>query len=196
MNRTASLLAVSLALLSSACGPASAPLAPGKQSTSQALFHALRPASAEPTDTSGQGGAGAASSVKGRVGGAAKVAFEVSVTSGNVAVRRSITYVDFTEDGKTFYNGTLAVDVLVKTSATSAVVKYAAKGKVTLSGAVNDFLEADVAIEVDSTSLSSTSGSASVKLAGKVTTSTGAYQYGDEAFAFDVAAGLPTQSAP
>jgi hypothetical protein len=199
MNRaTASLLFSSLAVLSTACGPAGAPLGNGKTGAAQALFHAMRPATTEPSAAGGSG-AGidviSTSEVKGRSGGTATVTFNVSVdqTGGStVTVKRSIKYADFSDDGKTRYHGTLAVDLLVQATTGSAVVKYSTKGRVDLTGEVADFIDADTSLEVNTTDLSSSAGNASVKLNGAVITSGGTYNYANEAINFDVAAGLPT----
>ena len=205
MNRaSASVLVAGLALVSFACGPAGAPLGQGKQGAAQALFHAMRPASAEPgaAGSSGQGiDVFSSSTVKGRAGGLATVNFDISVdqtTGTNVSVKRTIKYADFSDDGKTRYNGSLAVDLLVQTTSTSALVKYSIKGRIDLSGEVGDFLDADTQLEVNATQLSASDGTASVKMNGSVTTSAGVYQYSNEAFDFDVTAGLPAQagSAP
>ncbi|MHB8878957.1 MAG: hypothetical protein ACYC8T_35090 [Myxococcaceae bacterium] len=186
-----------------ACGPSGAPLGGGKKGAAQALFHALRPASAEPgaAGSSGQGiDVTSQSEVKGRAGGTATVVFDVSVAqsgaAGGVTVRRNIKFVDFSDDGKTRYNGSLVVDLVVQSTGTSALVKYAAKGRVDLSGEVSDFLDADVTLEVSTSALSASSGTAGVKLAGTVTTGAGAHAYSNEAFEFDVAEGLPAQPLP
>jgi hypothetical protein len=205
MNRIAALTVVtSLAGLLTACGQG-APLGDGKRGAAQAAFTAMRPANdrssswnpltaaEQPLDVS------LATTVKGRSSGSARVALEVSTDSidaaTHVGVAKNIEYSDFSDDGKTRYNGSLKVALLVNTSSsggsTSATVKYKAKGHIVLSGEVDDTLDIDTTIDLAATAYESSSGSASVKLNGAIVTRSGRYDYRDESLAVDVSGHLP-----
>jgi hypothetical protein len=197
MNRSvAVVLVTSLATLLSACGMG-APLGDGKAGAAKAAYTALRPANDSSSGSSwGQPiDVGLSTEVKGKDGGKAFVRLDVSTDSidaaANVQVRKNIEFQDFSDDGKTRYNGSLKADLLVSTDGTSATVKYAVKGRITLSGAVDDVLDIDTTIDVAASDYQSGTGSASVKLKGTIGTRSGLYNFNDESLSIDVAGDLP-----
>lgn len=198
MNRPfTAAVTLTLAALSSACGTG-APLGGSKAGAAQALYQAMRPAS----ESGGYGGFGspienvsAQVTVKGKASGTATVKADVVVDqsggSSQVAVRSTITYADYSNDGKTRYNGTLTLDLKVSSTGSSAEVKYVAKGTLTLSGEIDDNLDIDTSIEVSASALSASSGSASVRISGSISTRSGRYDYAAEAFDIAVTDELP-----
>jgi hypothetical protein len=203
MNRSAAVVLVtSCAVLLSACGMG-APLGDGKAGAAKAAYTALRPAndsssgsSWDPLSAAGQPiDVGLSTEVKGKEGGKAIVRLDVSTDSldaaTNVKVGKNIEFQDFSDDGKTRYNGTLRADLLVSTDGTSATVKYAVKGRITLSGVVDDVLDIDTTIDVATTDFQNGTGSASVKLKGTIGTRSGLYHFNDESLQIDVAGDLP-----
>jgi hypothetical protein len=203
MNRSAAvLLLTSLAMLVSACGTG-APLGDGKRGAAKAAFTAMRPASESDTGSSfnpltaaGQPiDVSVATNVKGKQSGNASVKLDVSTDSidnpSNVGVIKNIEFADFSDDGKTRYNGALRAELLVTTDGSSATVKYALKGRLTLSGEVDDVLDIDTTLDVAASAYDSASPSASVKLNGMIVTRSGRYDYANEAISIDVTGDLP-----
>ena len=207
MNRlTAAVVFTSLAGLLTACGQG-APLGDGKRGAAKAAYTAMRPAadsdsgsSWNPLSAAGQPvDVSLSTTVSGKSSGTATVALDVSTSSSgsatDVGLRKNITYNEFSDDGKTRYNGSLKVELLVATDSNSASVKLKAQGRVTLSGEVEDVLDIDTVIEVAATSYDSGAASASVRLNGHITTRSGRYDYVNESVAIDTRSDLPADNA-
>lgn len=77
--------------------------------------------------------------------------------------------------GVAIYNGSLVLTQSVSGSAAGGTIEQHFSGRVTIGGAFDDFLEADVSQSVSGSTLESASGS--VKLVGKLTNSSGSYTY-------------------
>jgi hypothetical protein len=207
MNRTAAVtLLTSLSMLVCACGQGS-PLGDGKRGAAKAAYTALRPANEADTGTSWNPLTAASqpidvsltTEVKGKAQGKATVSLEVSTSSidnpSNVGVRRNIAFADFSDDGKTRYNGSLKAELLVTTDGSSASVKYAVKGRITLSGEVDDVLDIDTTLDVAAAAYDASAVDASVKLNGTIVTRSGRYDYANEAFSIDVLGDLPADTS-
>jgi hypothetical protein len=203
MNRSvAALVVTSIAMLTSACGMG-APLGDGKRGAAQAALTAMRPAqesdsgsSFNPLTAAGQPlNVGVATTVSGKKGGSAKVSLDVTTDSidnpQNVGVKKSVDYADFSDDGKTKYNGSLGFTLLVATDGSSTSVKYAIKGRIVLSGEIDDTLDIDTTLDVAASVYDSNATSASVKLNGTISTRSGKYDFQNEALSIDVNADLP-----
>lgn len=183
--KAAMTMAAALAL--AACGGPGVKLGGGKTGAAQALQAASAPTksgvdkSASPIDVSGS----VTSSCP--HGGSARLEnFNVSVngnpTGGVVAQTFTVTYVKCglakSEAGIALYDGSYQVSQRVEGTAAGATVEQTFKGRVTLSGAFDDFLEADVKQRVAASALGA--GTVSVKLEGTLTTSTGSYTYAED----------------
>ena len=103
-------------------------------------------------------------------------------TGGLVSQSFTLTYVNCglanSEAGVAVSNGSFDVAQRIETSAGGATVEQSFKGRVTLSGAFDDFLEADVTQRVAASGLGA--GTVSVKLTGSLKTSSGAYSYAED----------------
>lgn len=184
-TRTMMAMAVA-AVAMSACGGA-AKVGGGKQGAAQAL-HAM----SGPTKASANRAATPVDltdlSVSCAKGGTAKLsnfAATVDTSGGGVKVVQSFTMelaacgLATSEAGDALYTGSVNVAQSVITDAAGVHVDQSFKGKVTLSGAFDDFLDTDVSEKVDVAQLGA-SGNVSVVLKGSLTTSSGSYAY-DEA---------------
>jgi hypothetical protein len=104
-----------------------------------------------------------------------------NATGGTVSQSFTLTYANCglskTEAGVAIYNGSFQVAQRIEGTSTGGTVEQTFKGKVTLSGAFDDFLEADIKQRV---AASSVGGTASVKLEGSLTNSSGAYSYAED----------------
>jgi len=112
--------------------------------------------------------------------GAFTQSIEPTATGGVVSQKFTVTYVNCglaeSAAGVAIYNGSFSVSQRVSGSNTGGSVSQQFSGRVTIGGAFDDFLEADVSQEVSgSSALESATGS--VKLVGKLTNSSGTYSY-------------------
>lgn len=121
-------------------------------------------------------------SVNGNAGGSV-VAQTFTLTYANCGLAKS-------EAGVAVYNGAFDVSQRIEGSANGATVEQTFKGRVTLSGAFDDFLEADVKQRVAASALGA--GSVSVRLEGSLKTSGGAYSYAEE---LNLSGDLPVEVA-
>lgn len=101
---------------------------------------------------------------------------------GVVAQKFTLTYVNCglakSEAGVAIYNGSFEVAQRIEGSASGGTVEQTFKGRVTLSGAFDDFLEADVKQRIAASAIGT--GVASVKLEGSLKNSGGAYTYAED----------------
>ena len=124
--------------------------------------------------------------------------FALSVTGneagGVVAQKFTLTYVNCglakSEAGVAIYNGSFEVAQRIEGTASGGTVEQTFKGRVTLSGAFDDFLEADVKQRIAASSLGQ--GAVSVKLEGSLKTSSGAYTYAED---LNLSGDLPVEVA-
>jgi hypothetical protein len=169
-----------------ACGGGgNAKVGGGKQGAAQALAAAAAPTkasaerSATPVDLTGD------IDWKCPHGGTAKLSGFQDVTmvnGGNVSVAQSfrVTYADCglaqSDVGIALYNGTLDVTQKIDASADGVFIDQLLKGRLTIGGAFDDFLEADVTQRVAVTALDG-KGSVDMELRGTLKNSSGTYTY-------------------
>jgi len=202
-----------------ACGGRGAKLAAGEQNAAAALFQASGPASQAPggrmiAGAQGIGMVGTQSEVKVdcSLGGSATLKMDLLQTlaltsGGQFGMVSTITYNDCQEatfdDPETqavesesiWMNGDMATTLsstfdYTDASAASGEVSIKLKGKVNFSGAIADFIDADVTQYVSFNALDADSGSVSVSLEGTIGTSTTATPYTytrDTVITFDAA---------
>lgn len=175
-----------------ACGGAK--LGGGKQGAAQAAFQASQPA--------GRGNQTAQNLLKEALasgattitvsancakGGTASLALDTSAGSGVGTVNYTVTYDGCNEDGKNKYDGSMATSIGVSGTATSASIYFAMKGKLTISGDISDYIDANVKLTMDFAATSMHSGSVKLVLDGTIKTTDGNYTYANETV--DITAG-------
>lgn len=132
-------------------------------------------------------------------GGTAKMSGFTTEVSGNdlggtVAQRFTLTYVgcglEKTEAGVAVYDGSFTVEQRIEGTEAGGSIVQKFTGKVTLSGAFEDFLEANVTQTIAASALGA--GDASMKLVGTLRTEAGSYSYNED---LSVVGGIPVGSA-
>lgn len=180
-------LMVAAVMALAACGGPGVKLGGGKTGAAQALQAASAPTKSGVNKAAGGIDVSGAVSYDCPYGGTAKLEnFNLSVNGnaagGVVSQSFNLTYVNCglakSEAGNAVYNGTFSVAQRIEGTASGGTVEQTFKGRVTLSGAFDDFLEADVKQRVAASSLGS--GTASIKLEGSLKTSGGAYTYAED----------------
>lgn len=182
------LLVAAAVMALAACGGPGVKLGGGKTGAAQALQAASAPTKSGVNKAAGGIDVTGAVSYDCPYGGTAKLEnFNLTATptadgGGVVAQSFNLTYVACglakSEAGTAIYNGSFQVAQRIEGTSTGGTVEQTFKGRVTLSGAFDDFLEADVKQRVAASSLGS--GTASIKLEGSLTTSGGAYTYAED----------------
>jgi hypothetical protein len=177
MVKRISMLAVSsLALM--ACGPGLK--IDGKQGAAEAMFAASQPTqkntSASPVDVTAncpQGGTaeitGAGVSI-GIGGGGAGVGTSFNMKYNGCGVAKN-------DQGVAIYNGELKFSQNIMAGTGTARVSQAFKGRVTVNGAYDDFLDVDVSQEVAVGDLGASGTGVSVILKGTIATSEGSFTF-------------------
>lgn len=196
-----SILAVASAALV-ACG-GGAKLGGGKEGAAQALFEASQPA--------GKGGQG--NLLQALASGAAGIDAEVSVDcaqGGSVKLKLDLNSIDQTsgsfkyeleykgcnEDGANEFDGKMTMEFKFATDGTTtAKVELKLKGKIEISGEIDDFIDADVTETIDVTATGANSGSVTVKLNGTIKTSEESYTYTNESITITVGGELPADDS-
>ncbi len=182
-----------------ACG-GGGKLGGGKEGAAQALFQTTSAlSSARKSSTGGlRSGAdlNATVTVPGRHGGTAKVEMKLTSIPFAGTVDSTITYDKFNVDGKNTFDGTLTTSLATEGSAAGASATLKIKGKVTVAGDVNDFLDADVTQKLTVDVLNSTHGKVSLSLDGSIATSSESFTYQNETLSIDVDATLPSAPKP
>jgi hypothetical protein len=78
----------------------------------------------------------------------------------------------------------MATSILVAGNATGASLAIGLKGKLTIDGDINDFIDADVTLTMALTATSAHSGSVSIETNGTIKTTDNSYTYNHETFSF------------
>jgi spore coat protein U-like protein len=195
------LSAVTSALV--ACG-GGAKLGGGKQGAAKALFSASQPAgkstSAQGLNVSGldlralASAAKAAGSVTVSCLKEGSLKMELDVSSGapqTGSFSYKVSYDGCSQDGANTYDGSLTMTMTVTGTANSAELAIHMKGKIEISGDIEDFLDADVTQTTSITLTSATSGTVSVRLDGTIETSGHRYVYDNETISFIMDGKLP-----
>jgi hypothetical protein len=207
MSRTIrlSLLAVATTALV-ACG-GGAKLGGGKEGAAKALFEASQPAG-KGGNSSSQGlllngkvdprllASAANTSLEVAVdcshGGSVKLKLDLtSLGNQNGSFKYDLEYKDCNEDGANKFKGKMTMEFSLAGTATSIELALRLKGKIEISGDIDDFLDADVTETISATATSATSGSVTVKLNGTIKTSEGLYVYNNETLTISADGALP-----
>lgn len=214
MTRTIrlSLLAVATTALV-ACG-GGAKLGGGKEGAAKALFEASQPAgqggnkSSQGLNVSGLGlnvsglvdprtlVSGADTALEVAVdcakGGSVKLKLDLTSTGSQTgAFKYDVEYKDCSEDGVNSFKGKMTMEFSFAGTGTSLDMSMRLKGKIELSGDIDDFIDADVTETISLAATSATSGTVSVKLNGTIKTSDGSYTYANESITINAGGELP-----
>lgn len=156
----------------------------GKEGAAQAVFQA-----SQSVPTSGQGlpdGAlvsGAVSVTKDVTcgdGGSARFSLDINGGSNSGNITWQATYNNCSQDGANRYNGTMTTAVAVSGTGTSATITYTMNGRLTISGEIDDFVEANNVRLSMSVTGSATGATVSMTLNGTIRTSTETHVYNNE----------------
>lgn len=183
MKRIAILAVGTLALVG--CGPG-AKIGNGKQGAAEALMAASGPTKA------GSDKAGTPVDLTGAVswncpkGGTAKLSgfsLNVNVTGGaSISQSFKIEYLACgladSDQGVAIYNGTMALEQKIVTSTSGVDIEQKFVGRVSVQGAFDDFIDANVTQKISAGVLNGT-GSVSATLIGTIKTSSGSYDYNE-----------------
>lgn len=180
-----------------ACGGGGAKLGGGKEGATQAFFEASQPAG-----KGGQGnllqalasGAtlGAEVKVDCSQGGSVSLGLDITSIGGSSgSFKYNLEYDDCSEDGVNEFNGEMSMEFSVATGTNSASVAMRFKGKIEISGEIDDFIDVDVTETISVDALGASSGSVSVKIDGSIKTSEGNYTYANESLTITVGGELP-----
>ena len=125
-------------------------------------------------------------------GGSASMKLDIAGgdTSGKLVF--DISYDDCSEDGVNSIDGDMKMTFFFDfdfENSDSFEMKLGMQGKIEFSGDVDDFIDADV---IQYVGINGTSGQVTVKIDGKIATSTDSYTYANESFNFSATAELPT----
>jgi hypothetical protein len=197
-----SLLAVATTALV-ACG-GGAKLGGGKEGAAKALFEASQPAG-KGGNTSSQSllkalasGADITGDLEVEVacsqGGAVKLKLDLSSAgtgSQTGSFKYDLEYKDCNEDGVNKFKGKMTMEFIFAGTETSIDLSLRLKGKIEISGDIDDFIEADVTETFSASATSATSGTVSIKLNGTIKTSEGSYVYNNESITINVSGELP-----
>lgn len=197
-----SLLAVATTALV-ACG-GGAKLGGGKEGAAKALFEASQPAG-KGGNTNGQSllkalasGADITGDLEVEVacsqGGAVKLKLDLSSAgtgSQTGSFKYDLEYKDCNEDGVNKFKGKMTMEFIFAGTETSIDLSLRLKGKIEISGDIDDFIEADVTETFSASATSATSGTVSIKLNGTIKTSEGNYVYNNESITINVSGEIP-----
>jgi hypothetical protein len=193
-----SVLAVATAALA-ACGGSGAKLGGGKEGAAKALFEASQPAAKGGQGNlmqalaSGAAGIGAEVSVDCAKGGSVKLKLDLtSIGNTNGNFKYNLEYDDCSEDGVNEFNGEMSMEFAIATDGTtSASIAMRLKGKIEISGEIEDYIDADVTETIDVLATGANSGSVTVKINGTIKTSQESYSYVNESISITVGGELP-----
>jgi hypothetical protein len=173
-----------------ACGPG-AKIGNGKQGAAEALFAAGQPAATSMGNTNTQPvnfTLTGDTSIACRFGGSAALkAFSIVTDTGSSGVTSGAKFtLEYdhcgavqSSAGTAIYDGSFDVTQSVATASDSVAIIQTFKGKVTVGGAFDDFLQADVSENVATSALTATSGGVSVNLVGTLADSSGSYDFNE-----------------
>lgn len=191
MIRGMTLAAVALGL--TACG-GGAKLGGGKNGAAQAAFQASQPAGrgsktgqALVDQALASGAASISLSASCSKGGRVSLVLDAGSTPKVGFLTYVVRYEDCNEDGQNEYSGqmatTMGFDLDNTPNGSFGSFVIAMKGKLTIEGAVSDFIDTDVRLSMDFAATSLRTGSVKLVLDGTITTSTQKYVYAHETLA-------------
>jgi hypothetical protein len=195
--RLSILAAASAALV--ACG-GGAKIGGGKEGAAKALFEASQPASKGGQGSllqalaSGQTNVNAEVKVDCTHGGKAELKLDVTGGTQTGAVKFEVKYNKCNEDGANTFNGSMQMELSIIGSGTSAELALKLKGKIEISGEIDDYLDADVTETISIAATSATSGTVTIKLNGTIKTSENSYTYVNETLTISAGDGIPADN--
>ncbi|PTL77762.1 hypothetical protein [Vitiosangium sp. GDMCC 1.1324] len=190
MNRFSRLTILSAMTLGLAACGGSAKLGGGKDGAAQAAFQASQPAGrgsktgqALVEKALASGATNITLTANCAKSGKASLTLDATSTPLDGLINYSITYDACNEDGQNEYNGTMATSLGVKidSSYTSGAFIIGMKGKLTITGEIEDFIDADVKLKMEFAATSASSGSVKLVVNGTIKTEDGNYAYTDSA---------------
>jgi hypothetical protein len=179
MNRLL-FVAVGAAMLI-ACG--GKPLAANKEAAAQALFGASQGTSAQRASSGANGAAVFSVTVNCASSGKMSFNYDVSGTDQSAMASYDLVFDGCSQDGKNWMTGHLNT-AMTASSSSEFSMDLTLAGRVSFSGEVSDFVDANVTESITATALSATTGSVTIQLNGTITTSSGTYTYANEAITF------------
>jgi hypothetical protein len=165
---------------------ASQPAGKGGNSNSQSLLKAL----ASGVDTTGN----LEVSVNCSQGGSVKLKLDLTGGSQSGTFKYEIEYNSCNEDGANKFNGKMTMEMSFVGVGTSLEIAMRLKGKIEISGEIDDFIDADVTETIAVSATSATSGTVTIKLNGSIKTSEGSYTYTNETVTITVDGGIPADN--
>ena len=127
-------------------------------------------------------------------GGAVKLKLDLSSAgtgSQTGSFKYDLEYKDCNEDGVNKFKGKMTMEFIFAGTETSIDLSLRLKGKIEISGDIDDFIEADVTETFSASATSATSGTVSIKLNGTIKTSEGNYVYNNESITINVSGEIP-----
>jgi hypothetical protein len=173
-----------------ACG-GGAKLGGGKEGAAQAVFQASSPASKQSQSAMSRlaSGISVSETVKCSQGGSATLTIDednLFADDTQVALAFDVSYDGCSEDGKNELDGKMTIGMYVSTDGhSSAEIAMGFKGRLEISGEIDDFVEADV---VQYIGVNGTSNQVTIIVDGTIETSTEKYTYTEESFTFTAGA--------
>jgi hypothetical protein len=214
MSRTIRLSLLALATTALvACG-GGAKIGGGKEGAAKALFDASQPAgqggnkSQQGLNVSGLGlnvsglvdprtlASAADTSIEVAVdcakGGSVKLKLDLTSSgSQSAGFKYKVSYDKCSQDGVNSFKGDMTMEYSFAGTGTSLELAMRLKGKIEISGDIDDFIDADVTESVAFSATSATSGSVTVKLNGSIKTSDGSYTYANESLTITAGGSIP-----
>lgn len=214
MSRTIRLSLLALATTALvACG-GGAKIGGGKEGAAKALFDASQPAgqggnkSQQGLNVSGLGlnvsglvdprtlASAADTSLEVAVdcakGGSVKLKLDLTSTGNQSGgFKYKVSYDKCSQDGINSFKGDMTIEYSFAGTGTSLDLAMRMKGKIEISGDVDDFIDADVTETISLAATSATSGTVTVKLNGSIKTSEGSYTYANEALTITAGGSIP-----
>ncbi|WP_224245324.1 hypothetical protein [Hyalangium gracile] len=199
-----SLLTAATTALVACGGGDGAKLGGGKEGAAKALFAASQPV--------GQGGStnsqsllrqlasGAATGaldfkVDCAKGGTVSMKLDVTATGNQGKFKYETEYKDCNQDGVNSFDGKMTTEIDMSAILSSGQLSMRLKGKLELTGDINDYIDADITETISATATSATSGTVSIKLDGTIKTSDGSYVYANESLSITVDGAIPADNS-
>lgn len=188
-----------------ACGGSGAKIGGGKEGAAKAAFQAGQPAG-QGANTSGQNllrqlAAGAATgsaefSTDCAKGGSVKLKLDLTSTDNQSGgIKYKADYNKCSQDGINSYDGSMEMEFKANITGSSVELSIRLKGKVDITGTIDDSIDADVTETFAATATSATSGTVSIKVDGSIKTSSASYTYANETLNITVDGSLPADNS-
>lgn len=188
-----------VAVALSACGGGGAKI--GKEGAAQAVFQASQPVG---KGASGQGvveralasGANGSLEITASCDKGGNATLKLNITGGGTSGEFSynVTYNNCSEDGANRYNGSMTTTFAASGSGTSATFTYTMNGRLTISGEIDDFVEANNVRLSMGIFGSGTGATVSMSINGSIRTSTETHVYNNETLSITVDGKLEPRS--